>query len=285
MPMSRGLPHSWEVAEMGHSSDFLSLPQGGPEGVQGHLALSLSLMDFEIQAQQSSMAPYHIRKYRENDRTRVLDVFSQGMNEHIPTTFCHILKLPRTLVLLLGVPLTLFLFSGSWVLALIASLILLAALRFLSRYPWTKFIAMSLRTDMSDITKTYLGKPGSCFWVVEAEGQVVGIMGVLPATLQKEKLQLLHLCVAPEHRGQGIAKALVRTALQFARDQGYSQVILITSMVQHSAWALYQHMGFQKTHQFFSSMICRLVAIPTVGFVYHLPSAGASEAQGLGGGP
>ncbi|VFV19588.1 probable n-acetyltransferase [Lynx pardinus] len=201
-------------------------------------------MDFEIQAQQSSMAPYHIRKYRENDRTRVLDVFSQGMNEHIPTTFCHILKLPRTLVLLLGVPLTLFLLSGSWVLALVASLILLAALRFLSRYPWTKFIVMSLRTDMSDITKTYL-----------------------------------------EHRGQGIAKALVRTALQFARDQGYSQVILITSMLQHSARALYQHMGFQKTHQFFSSMSWRLIAIPTVGFVYHLPSAGASEAQGLGGGP
>uniref|UniRef100_A0A8C8X0M7 N-acetyltransferase 8 n=1 Tax=Panthera leo TaxID=9689 RepID=A0A8C8X0M7_PANLE len=105
-------------------------------------------MDFEIQAQQSSVAPYHIRKYRENDRTRVLDVFSQGMNEHIPTTFCHILKLPRTLVLLLGVPLTLFLFSGSWVLALVASLILLAALRFLSRYPWTKFIAMSLRMTL-----------------------------------------------------------------------------------------------------------------------------------------
>uniref|UniRef100_A0A667GRC6 Uncharacterized protein n=1 Tax=Lynx canadensis TaxID=61383 RepID=A0A667GRC6_LYNCA len=110
------------------------------------------------------MAPYHIRKYRENDRTRVLDVFSQGMNEHIPTTFCHILKLPRTLVLLLGVPLTLFLLSGSWVLALVASLILLAALRFLSRYPWTNTVKAycSVTWEPSGVSGGW--PPHSVFW-------------------------------------------------------------------------------------------------------------------------
>uniref|UniRef100_A0A673TB33 N-acetyltransferase domain-containing protein n=2 Tax=Suricata suricatta TaxID=37032 RepID=A0A673TB33_SURSU len=231
------------------------------------------------------MAPYHIRNYREKDRTQVLDLFSQGINEHIPTTFRHILKLPRTLVLLVGLPLVFFLLSGSWLLALVASLTLLAALRFLSRYPWTKFLVMSLRKDMSDITKSYFGKPGSCFWVVEAEGQVVGMVGALPATLQKEKLELLHLCVAMEHRGQGIAKALVRTVLQFARDQGYSQVNVSTSIMQHSAMALYQRMGFQKMHQSFLSMSWRLMAVPIVSFVYCLPSARASEIKGPGGGP
>ncbi|KAF0879551.1 NAT8 acetyltransferase, partial [Crocuta crocuta] len=225
------------------------------------------------------MAPYHIRKYRENDRTQVLGLFPQGMNEHILTTFCHILKLPRTLVLLLGLPLAIFLLSGSWLLALVASLTLLAALRFLSSCLWNQFIDMSLRTDMSDITKFYLGEPGSCFWVVEAKGQVVGMVGALSTTLRKEKLELLHLCVASEHRNQGIAKALVRTVLQFARDQGYSQVILTTSMLQRSALALYQHMGFQKRHQFFPSMIWRLIAVPVISFVYWLPSDRASETQ------
>ncbi|XP_026338637.1 N-acetyltransferase 8 isoform X1 [Ursus arctos] len=243
---------------------------------------SLSLVDFEVQAKQNSMAPYHIRKYRESDRTQVVDVFSQAFEEFPPLTFRHILKLPRTLVLLLGVPFALFLVSGSWLLALVASLTLLTALRFLSKCPWTEFRVVSLRTDMSDITKFYLSEPGSCFWVAEAEGQVVGMVGVLPVEerpLRKERLELFHLCVALEHRGQGIAKALVRTVLQFARDQGYSQVILSTSVLQHSALALYQRMGFQESHQFFFRPSWRLADIPSVVFVYHLPSAQASQAQ------
>ncbi|KAF6105034.1 hypothetical protein HJG60_013579 [Phyllostomus discolor] len=227
------------------------------------------------------MAPYRIRKYQESDRQRVLDLFSQGMIQHTPTAFRHILKLPRTLVFLLGVPLTLFLVSGSWILALVSGLTLLAALRFLAKYPWTEYVAHSLHTDMSDITKTYLSGPGSCFWVAESEGQVVGTVGALPVekpTLQKKQLELLHLSVSLEHRGQGIAKALVRTLLQFARDQGYSEVVLSTTMLQYSAIALYQSMGFQKTGQHFPSMCGRLLAISIFDFTYQLPSAQVSHA-------
>ncbi|XP_032266565.1 N-acetyltransferase 8 [Phoca vitulina] len=233
------------------------------------------------------MAPYHIHKYRDSHRTQVLDLFSRAMDEYVPTTFRHVLKLPRTLVLLLGVSLALFLVSGSWLLALLASFTLLTALRFLSKYPWSKFKVTCLRTDMSDISKSYLSEPGSCFWVAEAEGQVVGIVGVLPVQerpLPKEQLQLFHLCMASECRRQGIAKALVRTVLQFARDQGYRQVVLSTNVLQHSALALYQRMGFQKMHQFFFSLSWRLIALPSVMFVYHLPSAQASQALEKKGG-
>lgn len=109
------------------------------------------------------MAPYHIHKYQDNDRKWVIDLFSKAMAEHIPTTFRHILKLPQTLVLLLGGPLALFLVSGSWVLAFVASLALFAALRFLAKYPWKQFKVMSLHTDLSDITKSYFSESGSCF--------------------------------------------------------------------------------------------------------------------------
>ncbi|XP_006219694.1 putative N-acetyltransferase 8B [Vicugna pacos] len=233
------------------------------------------------------MAPYHIRKYRESDRKWVVALFSEGMTEHIPTAFRHILKLPRTLVLLLGGPFALFVVSGSWVLALVASLGLLAALRFLAKYPWIQFKVMSLHTDMSDISESYFSESGSCFWVAESEGQVVGMVGALPVkkhAVRKEQLELLHLSVASEHRGQGIAKALVRAVLQFARDQGYREVVLSTSALQYSALALYQRMGFQKTGQFFFSMIHRLVALPSIQFTYRLPSAQVSEALGQAGG-
>ncbi|XP_039729281.1 putative N-acetyltransferase 8B [Pteropus medius] len=227
------------------------------------------------------MAPYHIRKYRESDRKSVLDLYSQGVNEHAPITFCHMLKLPRTQVVLLGVPLALFLGSGSWLLALMAGLTLLAALRFLAKIPWTQYVDNCLDTDMSDITKTYLSKPGSCFWVAESEGQVVGMVGALPAeepTLRKKQVELFHLSVASECRGQGIAKALVRTLLQFARDQGYSEVVLATTMLQVSALALYESMGFQKRHQYFYNWSWALIAVNSFELIYRLPSAQVAQA-------
>lgn len=239
----------------------------------------LSPVDFEIQTQNFSMAPYHIRKYQESDRQQVVALFSQGILEHIPTTFRYVLKLPRTLVLLLGGPLALFLVSGSWLLALGADLTLLAALRFLVKHCFTQYVLTSLHTDMSDITKSYLSERGSCFWVAESEGQVVGTVGALPVkepSLRKEQVELFHLSVALERRGEGIAKALVRTVLQFARDQGYSEVVLSTSLMQHSALALYHHMGFQETGQYFYNKTWALMAVTVVQFSYRLPSTQVS---------
>ncbi|KAM5250227.1 putative N-acetyltransferase 8B isoform 4-T5 [Hipposideros larvatus] len=247
----------------------------------------LYLVNFEIQTQKFSMAPYHIRKYRESDRQRVLGLFSQGMIEHIPTTFCHILKLPRTLVLLFGGALALFLVSGSWLLALVAGLTLLAALRHFVNQSWNQYVVDTLHTDMSDITKFYMSERGSCFWVAESEGQVVGTVGARPfeeSSLCKKQLQLFRLSVALERRGEGIAKALVRTVLQFARDQGYSEVVLSTTTIQHSAVALYQRLGFHKAHQHFHSKMWALMSISVIQFSYPLPSAQASQAPQQKGG-
>lgn len=247
----------------------------------------LYLLNFEIQTQKFSMAPYHIRKYQESDRQQVLSLFCQGMSEHIPTTFYHILKLPRTLVLLLGGPLALFLVSGSWLLALVADVTLLAALRHFVKYPWNQYVVDVLRTEMSDITKFYMSESGSCFWVAESEGQVVGTVAAKPfeeSSLCKKQLQLFRLSVAMERRGEGIAKALVRTVLQFARDQGYSEVVLDTSTIQHSAVALYQRLGFHKAHQHFHSKIWALMSISVIQFSYPLPSAQASQAPQQKGG-
>lgn len=233
------------------------------------------------------MAPYHIRKYQERDRTWVLGLLSRGMAEHVPRTFRHLLKLPRTLALLLGGPLALFLVSGSWLLVLVASLTLLIAMRFLAQYPWSQFVANSLHTDMCDISKSYFSEAGSCFWVVECEGQVVGMVGALPTekpTLRKEQLQMLHLNVALEHRRRGIAKALVRTVLQFAAHQGYREVVLTTSMLQHAALALYQRLGFQTTRQYFFSKSWAVIAVPEFQLTYWLPSAQGCWAPGQRGG-
>ncbi|XP_004634223.2 probable N-acetyltransferase CML1 isoform X2 [Octodon degus] len=222
------------------------------------------------------MAPYHIRKYQESDRIPVVDLFYKGMVEHIPTTFRHTLMLPRTLVFLAGVPLCILLVSGSWLLAFLSSFTLLVFLRLLVGYPWKQYVLTCLRTDMADITKTYLSASDSCFWVAESGGQVVGTVCALPVENPppgKKQLQLFHLSVAMEHRGEGIAKALVRTVLQFARNQGYGEVVLDTSMLQHSALALYQGMGFQKIGHYYMNNVWKLTRIPMFHLLYHFPSA------------
>ncbi|XP_048208709.1 N-acetyltransferase 8-like [Perognathus longimembris pacificus] len=221
------------------------------------------------------MAPYHIRKYQESDCTQVLALFTKGMKEHIPTTFRHMLRLPRILLLLLGVPVALLLLYDSWILALMCTFSLLLFLWFIAGYPWKQYVAMCYRTDLADITKSYLSSRNSCFWVAECGGHVVGMVGALPVKdppLGKKQLQLFRMSVSLEHRGKGIAKALVRTVLQFARDQGYSEVVLETSMFQYGALALYQGMGFQKTRELYIDMLTKLLDFRLIQFMYCLPS-------------
>ncbi|XP_051010791.1 probable N-acetyltransferase CML1 [Acomys russatus] len=223
------------------------------------------------------MAPYHIRRFQERDHKQAVDLFCRGMQEHIPTTFRHMLTLPRTLLLLSGAPLTVVLVSGSWLLAIVCVFFLLLLLRFLARQPFKEYMTMCLRTDMADITKSYLNARGSCFWVAESGGQVVGTVAALPVKdppVGRKQLELFRLSVSSQHRGQGIAKALVRTVLQFARDQGYSDVVLETSVMQQGAITLYEGMGFQRTGQFlYPSNINWLMEFSIIHFMYPLPTA------------
>ncbi|XP_038176257.1 probable N-acetyltransferase CML1 [Arvicola amphibius] len=228
-----------------------------------------------FETQKSPMAPYHIRQYQDSDQKSVLDLFIRGMEEHIPATFRHLLTLPRTLLLLLGVPLVMVLVSGSWLLAAISIFFVLLLLKLFVRQPWKEYVAKCLHTDMADITKSYMNARGS-FWVAESGGEVVGIVGCLPVKdppLGRKQLELFHLSVSSQHRGQGIAKALVRTVLQFARDQGYSDVVLGTTVLQRGAMALYLSMGFRRTDRYFLSIYWRLVDNPTIQLKHPLPPA------------
>ncbi|CAH7131321.1 N-acetyltransferase 8 [Phodopus roborovskii] len=226
------------------------------------------------------MAPYHLRQYRESDHRQVLDLFSRGMEEHIPAAFYHALMLPQTLLLLLGMPIALVLVSGSWLLAVMCIFFLLLLLWLLARQPLKKFVDMCLHTDLADITKSYLNELGSSFLVAETEGQVVGMAAARPVkdpSLNRKQLLLFHLSVSSQHRGRGIAKALIRAVLQFARDQGYSDVVLRTSVLMYDAVALYKGMGFQKTGQSFFNTVAKLLTAPSIHFRYPLPSAQEHE--------
>ncbi|XP_036608208.1 probable N-acetyltransferase CML6 [Trichosurus vulpecula] len=222
------------------------------------------------------MAPYHIRKYQDQDREAVMDVFIKGILHHIPSAFFHLLRQPRSFLVLLGGTGALFLGSGSLLLSLLALSGLLVFLWLLARYPFKFYVDHALHTDMKDIKKSYLSDRGSCFWVAESEGQVVGTVCACPAqeALRGKKcMELLHLSVRAEYRGQGIAKSLIQTLLQFAQDQGYDAVVVNALCFNYPAQRVYEKMGFWKSHVAYDSLKWRVVAIPFFYYKYTVPSS------------
>jgi GNAT superfamily N-acetyltransferase len=99
----------------------------------------------------------------------------------------------------------------------------------------------------------------AAFWVAVAGPQVVGTVAVqdvvhhlaavpLPSFLDRAPppARLRRLDVAPEHQRRGVGRRLTQTAVDWARDQGYSRVVLDTTTLQQPAVALYESMGFRR---------------------------------------
>ncbi|KAM4723872.1 putative N-acetyltransferase camello [Anableps anableps] len=196
------------------------------------------------------MANIQIRKYRDEDSETVKELFTSGMNEHLPSSFMHILKQPLTQMLLMVTFCALMTSSKSFLLPILAVALLLAGVRQMVVYMFNTYIETSLSKDLNNISETYLQQKNSCFWVAESDGQVVGTVACLPAESAPEFLELKRMSVHRSHRGMGIAKALCRIVADFTRERGFPAVILYTSVVATDAQKLYEHMGFKKIRQF-----------------------------------
>ncbi|XP_038135405.1 probable N-acetyltransferase camello [Cyprinodon tularosa] len=196
------------------------------------------------------MANIEIRKYRNEDCETVKELFISGMNEHLPSSFMHVLKQPVTHMLLMCTFCSLMATAKSVLLPVLAVTLLLAGARQMIVHMFNIYIEASLKNDLNSIDETYLKQRNSCFWVAESDGQVVGTVACVPAENAPEFLELKRMSVRRSHRGKGIAKALCRTVADFTRDRGYPSVILYTSMVATDAQRLYEHMGYKKIRQF-----------------------------------
>ena len=105
-----------------------------------------------------------------------------------------------------------------------------------------------LEALMMEICAAYLRdfKPGKeQGWIAERNGRMLG--SVFVASEDPETARLRMLYVEPEARGLGVGSALVRQCTQFAREAGYTQMVLWTHAVLESARKIYAAEGYRIT--------------------------------------
>ncbi|XP_053556324.1 N-acetyltransferase 8-like [Bombina bombina] len=222
-----------------------------------------------------NMSDYVIRLYNDSDYDAVRDLFARGIRDHPRVAFNQALRHPQICIFLLVVfcfPLVAF---GSILLSVLALAAVLVFIWLSSVMGFQAYAKATLSGDLKDIHKYYMQCNGHCFWVAESAGQVVGIVGVRPSDTSPEKcLELIRMSVAKEHRGKCIAKALCRTAINFARDKRYKSVVLVTTTPQIAGQRLYESIGFRCTDKTYPKILLpRLAGFRILHYKYGLSAA------------
>lgn len=97
--------------------------------------------------------------------------------------------------------------------------------------------------DLNDIEASYLDRGGVFEVLEDAEGCIVGTIGLYP--LDAETIELRKMYFAPELRGRGMGRKILLRAIEKAKSLGYLRVYLETAFVLKQAVHLYESFGFQ----------------------------------------
>jgi GNAT superfamily N-acetyltransferase len=101
------------------------------------------------------------------------------------------------------------------------------------------------RDDVTDdLEVEHLAPPHGVFLVGWADGVPVACGGVRRHDVTTGEVK--RMFVAPEHRGHGHSRALLRALEDRARGLGYSRMVLETGTMQPEAMALYEHEGYTR---------------------------------------
>ena len=111
----------------------------------------------------------------------------------------------------------------------------------------------SFASDMADVdarewVKVASGDADNAVFVAEHAGQLIGMTGTFRSTRPKERhhADLWGVYVQPAWRRVGIARALVNSAVDWARDAGVA-IVKLTVVPESGARPCYERCGFRVT--------------------------------------
>ena len=97
--------------------------------------------------------------------------------------------------------------------------------------------------DIENVEDAYQSDPRNHFWVAEAAGRVLGMIGV--AADREHTAEIRRLRVEKDFQDSAIAGRLVETALAHCQQHGYVKVVLDTRFEHDAAVDLFDRFGFQ----------------------------------------
>lgn len=88
--------------------------------------------------------------------------------------------------------------------------------------------------------------PGSCYFVAEENGVLLGGAGIFPSDgLPPQVCELVKMYLHPDARGKGLGKQLIDFCIEKAKVMGYQQMYLETMPELQKALQVYEQFGFQ----------------------------------------
>ena len=112
-------------------------------------------------------------------------------------------------------------------------------------------------SDLEDIDKNYMERGGVFEVLEDAQGNVLGTVGLYP--LNAETIELRKMYFLPELRGHGQGKKTLARMIERARELGFKSVTLETHSVLKEAIGLYKSFGFLPSCEGKHSARCDLV--------------------------
>lgn len=99
------------------------------------------------------------------------------------------------------------------------------------------------RPDLDNISNFYQ-KNKSNFWIAIEDNKIIGSVAI--KNYGKGRAYLKRMYVSTEHRGTGLAKKLLDTALAYAKETGFKEIFLGTVEDMIAANKFYSKNGFKK---------------------------------------
>ncbi len=88
--------------------------------------------------------------------------------------------------------------------------------------------------------------PGSCYWLAEEEGKLLGGCGIYPTEgLPEHCAELVKFYVSANARGKGVGLALMEQSFRSAISYGYQQLYLESFPDLDKAVTMYEKAGFR----------------------------------------